>query len=338
MFKTNPESTSHSDDVIAQNMNAVLSIKDITGLRIYDSTIPVGLIDYDPDKNYRKFIDGAYIEELGEGLQSSGQLQPIALIASATSSALDEAHRSGSLYDLLSKEEVNIIYGNCRYLSITKHTNIEHVQAFVYPTEAEPFVRLIQLIENVDREDPAIEDTAIGIYKEIMSRFSGKVSEFSRSMGKNDKRIYDYFKIGEAALSNELYMNFLNTGTSTDIHSLSSIAKASLEEMTPARKKKIEGFIDEATKLNGDIKGLRKKANELKEFALGKRKKVPSVKEGVVDQKKRSDSPVSEKLTGVALQKKIDSLKKAVIASVSDEGKKTIIVSQITEIERVLRD
>jgi len=291
IFNTNPETTQASSDAIGQNINTLLTVSDVTRLRIFQPNVALSSINYVEGMNYRKKINQEYLEGLGRGMEESGQQMPIGLVLRhVDADTLNTASNNGTLDTLLTNNELNIIFGNCRYHAATNHTNMKSLESFIYPSEAWPYYQQIQFIENSDREDPVLVDSCIQLYKIITNQYAGNVAGFSRFSGEKERILLSQYRIGEAAIAHETFYTFIDGIESKDYTSLETIARSFLDATSNTRQKNIASAINSFINNGSEVKNLRDKARQLKSYSIGKSNKLPDN-----DENKKSTQPENPK-------------------------------------------
>jgi len=270
----------HDDSRIQEIQSSVITLADITAMRVYIPKFPYSAIDYNPEENYRKSgVDPECesIAELGRGIQSSGLQQSIGLIASELNS--QQLHELANNPDAQNpatwETHIGIIFGNRRYLAVTHHTQLSHESVYIYPREALDFVKDIALIENMDRENVDLVEESVALWQQINSRHGGNVAGFARFSGKPISQLNKIYKIGQAAAANEEFQHVIQDCGSQDVIALEYLAKAVLEADTPYRQAQVKKKLDELRQIGGKIVNFRKKAQDLANYAKGESNKKP---------------------------------------------------------------
>lgn len=270
----------HDDSRIQEIQSSVITLADITAMRVYIPKFPYSAIAYNPEDNYRKSgVDPECesIAELGRGIQSSGLQQSIGLIASELNS--QQLHELANHPDVQNpatwETHIGIIFGNRRYLAVTHHTRLSHESAYIYPREALDFVKDIALIENMDRENVDLVEESVALWQQINNRHGGNVAGFARFSGKPISQLNKIYKIGQAAAANEEFQHVIQNCGSQDVISLEYLAKAVLEADTPYRHAQVKKKLDELREIDGKIVNFRQKAQNLANYAKGKTNKKP---------------------------------------------------------------
>lgn len=270
----------HDDSRIQEIQSSVITLADITAMRVYIPKFPYSAIDYNPEENYRKSgVDPECesIAELGRGIQSSGLQQSIGLIASELNS--QQLHELANHPDAQNpatwETHIGIIFGNRRYLAVTHHTQLSHESVYIYPREALDFVKDIALIENMDRENVDLVEESVALWQQINNRHGGNVAGFARFSGKPISQLNKIYKIGQAAAANEEFQHVIQDCGSQDVIALEYLAKAVLEADTPYRQAQVKKKLDELRQIGGKIVNFRKKAQDLANYAKGESNKKP---------------------------------------------------------------
>lgn len=270
----------HDDSRIQEIQSSVITLADITAMRVYIPKFPYSAIDYNPEENYRKSgVDPECesIAELGRGIQSSGLQQSIGLIASELNS--QQLHELANHPDAQNPDtwetHIGIIFGNRRYLAVTHHTQLSHESVYIYPREALDFVKDIALIENMDRENVDLVEESVALWQQINNRHGGNVAGFARFSGKPISQLNKIYKIGQAAAANEEFQHVIQDCGSQDVIALEYLAKAVLEADTPYRQAQVKKKLDELRQIGGKIVNFRKKAQDLANYAKGESNKKP---------------------------------------------------------------
>lgn len=290
----------HHDDAIMEVQDSVITLADITKLRVYVAGFPYSAIAYNADDNYRKSgIDpqDESIRSLGRGIAESGLQQPIGLFA-AELSAADLQGMIGQGLDLSSPDTwrtpIHTIFGNRRYLAITHHTTINNEAAYIYPKEAESWRKTIALIENMDREDVPLIEEAVGLFNLVTDRFRGNVSRFAEFSGKDANDLVRIYKIGEAATKDATFHAFVKNEKTADKIALDNIARALLAQESTHRSKKVEQVLKDLTSVDGKIAEIRKKAKALRDYAEAKTNTLPTVTQSKPTVPDDEDAPRNE--------------------------------------------
>lgn len=278
----NEKTEGNDPDVVNDLKNNMITLRDITSLRVYVPNMPLSAINYKEEDNYRKTgIDpfSESIRELGKGIQNSGLQQPIGLIARDLShdELKDFIHNSDETIAENWLIDIGVIFGNRRYLGMTNHTDLSHEGAYVYPKEAIPFIRAMQLIENRGREDADIIEEAEALYQLIKGSYGGNISSYARFSGETTSELSKSFKVGEAVVCHPDFADLVQEKKIADMVTLDYLARAITVDCTDYRKERIFSFFTEMKEYEGKLVKLRDKAKSLKDYSDGKKNNVPSL-------------------------------------------------------------
>lgn len=308
---------SNDETSTSELQDQVMSLSDVTKMRIYVPHFPFDSITYNPDDNYRKSgVDplSESIKELGRGIQEAGLQQPIGVIA--------ENIPAAELKDILknlpgSEARISMIFGNRRYLAMTNHTDITAEAAYVYSSEALVWAPTIAFIENMDRADVPLIEEAKGIYSEVQTRFGGTLSRFALFSGKPISELNKIYKIGEAVSKNEEFHDLVQEGKTKDVVALDAIARAMLVPKSNIRSKNLDSLLKKITAFDGKIISIRKEAIKIRDYADGKTSKLRDITKSATDNDKddneKNDATEAKKTLSnspnlKALIKRIDTL------------------------------
>ncbi|NRB40667.1 MAG: ParB N-terminal domain-containing protein [Pseudomonadales bacterium] len=236
-----------------------------------------------PIENYRKTFDEDKLKELGANIQRQGQLSPIGLIDNGD-------------------DTFEMIFGQRRFLAITKYTDSSEIEAFIWPKSAARFKETIALVENVNREDPSLDEEVAGMVSAIEHEFSdyeSPIRAFSEDTGIPMAEISKKMKIGEAMRRSPEFMQIVRDKLVGDVNALYEIAQAIMLDVSEAKKKYLNKLLN--LLVNNEFSGsLRKIASDVKKHlkSSGSKPNIQSVAEASennAEKERQASAPKAKK-------------------------------------------
>lgn len=146
------------------------------------ATLPLSSITPDPS-NPRKHFDAGAITELADSIREQGLIQPIVVRPAP----------AGSQRGLLDAGDYWIVAGERRYRACLE-LGLAEVDAIVHDALSDDDVAVIQVVENLQRQDLSLSETATGV-RLLVDRIGG--AKAARQLGKSGGWVSKHATIGE---------------------------------------------------------------------------------------------------------------------------------------------